>query len=429
MVVAALAVWNAGLAQPKTNSPMSSVGLGDLLEPDFVAASSMGGIGAVYHHAYVTNIVNPASLGYLKATSFEAALSGQWARMKKDDFSQDVWTGNLEYLSLSIPFINPINDILERRTSKLSGALNISISPFSQVGYIVSASGDIDSLGNVLNTFQGKGGTNRLNIGTGWKYKQIAVGANLGYLFGAMEYQSETIFDDLINRYDHLARTNYTFKGLLYDLGVMYDIPLKNSKRNARRLITLGAHFNGTTSFSGKEDVLSMVVNQLYQTTDTATYILNGQVDGTLPGQFGFGVMIEETNKYSLGVTYTMSSWSKYKNPARPDVLKDTWKVAFGGSFTPEFNSITSYMSRVEYRAGVFYQKDPRVFSGTQASEYGASIGFGFPFVQQRFFSFIDLSLEYGWRGVADGLNENYIRFKVGLNLNDTQWFIKRRFN
>ncbi len=429
MVVGALVVWNAGLAQPKTNSPMSSVGLGDLREPDFVAASSMGGIGAVYHHSYVTNIVNPASLGYLKATSFEIALSGQWARMKKQDFSQDVWTGNLEYLSLSIPFINPINDILERRTSQLSGALNISISPFSQVGYLVSSSGPIDSLGNVLSTFQGKGGTNRLNIGTGWKYKQLAFGVNIGYLFGAMEYQSETILDDLINRYDHLARTNYTFKGFLYDLGVMYDVALKNSKRNARRLITFGAHFNGTTSFSGKEDVLNMVVNQLYQASDTAIYILDGQVDGTLPGQIGLGVMIVESNKYSIGVTYTLSSWSKYKNSARPDVLKDTWKVALGGSFTPEFNSITSYMSRVEYRAGVFYQKDPRVFSGTQASEYGASIGFGFPFVQQRFFSFIDISLEYGWRGVSDGLNENYLRFKVGLNLNDTQWFIKRRFN
>lgn len=429
MLVAALAVWDAGIAQPKTNSPMSSIGLGDVITPNFVATSSMGGIGAVFHHPYITNIVNPASLGYLKATSLEIGFNGKWARIKKEDFQQDVWSGNMEYLSLSIPFINPINDILERRSTELSGALNFSIAPYSQVGYLVKSDGDIDTLGNVLNNFVGQGGTNRLNLGTGWKYKHMAFGANIGYLFGAMEYQSETIFDDLINRYDHLTRTNYTFRGFLYDLGVMYDISLKPSSRKARRTITLGAHFNGTTPFSGKEDYLNMVVNPLYQTSDTAAYILDGDVDGTLPGQIGFGAMYVVDKKFSGGVTFTHSSWGKYSNTARPDELKNTWKVALGASFTPEFNSITSYLSRVEYRGGLFYKKDPRVFSGTQASEYGASLGVGFPFVQQRYFSFLDLSFEYGWRGVADGLKENYLRFRVGLNLNDTQWFIKRKFN
>jgi tetrahydromethanopterin S-methyltransferase subunit F len=429
MLVVGLTVWNAGMAQPKTNSPMSSVGLGDILEPDFVAVSGMGRIGAVYHNPYVTNIVNPAALGYLQATSFDIAASGQWARLKKQDFSQDVWTGNLEYLSLSIPLINPINDILERRKSVLSGAINFSITPFSQVGYLVNSSGDIDSLGNVLSNFRGSGGTNRLNLGTGWKYKNIAVGANIGYLFGAMEYQTETVFDDLVNRYDHISRTNYTFRGFLYDLGIMYDLQLKASKNRAKRAITFGAHFNGTTSFTGKEDYLNMVVNQIYNTSDTAAYVLDGKVDGTLPGQFGIGVMYAQDRKFSAGVTFTYSTWGKYTNSARPDKLANTWKVALGGAYTPEYNSITSYMSRVEYRGGLFYQQDPRVFSGTQATEYGASIGFGFPFVQQRFFSFIDFSFEYGWRGVPDGLTENYLRFRVGLNLNDTQWFIKRKFN
>ncbi len=429
MLIAALAVWDAGMAQPKINSPMSRLGLGDIREPDFVAVSSMGGIGAVYHHAYVTNIVNPAALGYVKATALDMGLAGQWARLKKDDFKEDVWSGNLEYLSLTIPLINPINDILERRKSVLSGAINISLSPYSQVGYLVLSEGDVDTLGNVSSSFRGTGGTNRLNFGTGWKYKNIAFGANIGYLFGAMEYQSETVFEDLVNRYDHLARTEYTFRGFLYDLGVMYDLALNPSKQKNKRTVTFGAHFNGTTSFTGREDYLNMVVNPLYQTSDTAAYVLDGKVEGTLPGQIGFGVMLTESNKFNAGVTFTYTTWGKYENSARPDELDNTWKVAVGGGFTPEYNSITSYMSRVEYRAGAFYQKDPRVFDGTQASEYGASIGFGFPFVQQRYFSYIDISLEYGWRGVSDGLKENYLKFKVGLNLNDTQWFIKRRFN
>ena len=425
MVCIGTAVW----AQPKINSPFSRFGLGDIREPNFAPVNAMGGISAAYHHPYITNIANPASYGYLKATSFEFGVFAQYAELKKDDFQENVWSGNLDYLSLSIPLINPINNILERREGNLSGGLNISISPYSQVGYLVFSDGPIDSLGNVENLFRGVGGTNRLNVGTGWKYKNISAGINIGYLFGALEYQTITTFNDLENRYDHVSQNNFSLRGFLYDIGVMYDLKLKQSQRKNRRWLTVGAHFNTSTSFSGEDDFLNYVVNDVTNDSDTSAFLVDAPVNGKLPGEFGIGLHYEEENRIRAGVSLTATQWGQYENSARPEVLNDAWRLAAGASITPDITSITSYFERVEYRAGAFYGTDPRTLGGEQATDYGVSLGFGFPFIQQRLFSYLELTFEYGWRGVTDSLKENYLRFRLGLNLNDTQWFIKRRFN
>jgi hypothetical protein len=296
------------------------------------------------------------------------------------------------------------------------------------VGYLVLSEGEVDSIGDLQSLFRGTGGTNRLNLGTGWKYKGFALGVNLGYLFGALEYQTLTEFLDKDYAYNHIARNNYSIRGFMYDLGAMYQYKIPKSKRQNARNVTLGVHYNSSTSFTGDDDYLNMVENPITQHTDTAEYALGANVNGTLPGQFGIGVMIEEVNRYRAGITFSTVGWSKYENSARPEQLKDTWRVAAGWGFTPDAVSITSYLKRVEYRAGGFYQTDYRTLEGEQAFQYGFSLGFGFPFIQQRLFSYLDVSIEYGWRGVPDSLKENYLRLKLGVNLNDTKWFIKRRY-
>ena len=341
---------------------------------------------------------------------------------------ETLWSGNLQYLSLSIPVINPINQVLERKENELSGAINISLTPFSQVGYLIITEQDVDTIGAVTSLFRGTGGTNRLNLGTGWKYRNFAAGVNISYLFGALEYQVLTEFPEEAYRYDHIARNNYSLRGFMYDLGVMYEQPLSKSKRQNTRSLTIGMHYNSSTSFKGDVDYLNMVQNPISGHTDTAAYLVGEDFDGKLPGQFGVGIMLEEMNRLRAGVTFSKVSWSQYENPARPESLEDTWRVSAGIGYTPDAVSITSYLKRVEYRAGGFYKTDYRTLGGEQASEYGVSVGFGFPFVQQRLFSHLNVSLEYGWRGVADSIKENYLRLKLGVNLNDTQWFIKRRY-
>ena len=420
-----IALW----AQPKDNSPLSRFGLGDVWPDNFATVSSMGGIGSAYHHIYQGNISNPASYGWLEATAFETSLFAKTTTLKREGLSENVWSGNLEYFSLSIPMINPINELLERKDNEFSWGLNISLLPYSQVGYFVLSEDQVDSIGMVSREFLGQGSTNRFNVGNGWKYKNFAFGVNLSYLFGQNSYQTETIFNDLVNNFEHIDRDDISLRGFFWNMGAQYDIDLADSQRQNNRRLTLGVTYNPSTTFTTKSDHVNFVQNPFFNVTDTAEFSLNAQGDGTLPGRIGFGLRFEETTRFSVGIDYARTTWSDYVNDARPETMSDTWRLGLGGSYTPDFSSISSYFQRVEYRAGLFYETDPRSLSGEQVKQYGITAGMGMPFVFQRFFSFVNLGLEYGRRGTKDSLKENYLRFRLGFTLNDNQWFLKRRYN
>ena len=83
----------------------------------------------------------------------------------------------------------------------------------------------------------------------------------------------------------------------------------------------------------------------------------------------------------------------------------------------------------MEYRAGVFYQTDPRNLEGEQAYRFGITAGAGLPFVFLRSFSYLNIGLEIGRAGTMSTFKENYLRGRIGIVLNDNQWFVKRRYN
>jgi hypothetical protein len=417
------------IAQPVDNSPLSRIGFGEPQDIYFVSSSSQGGLGAAMKHLHQANIKNPASLGYLEATAFEVGFFAKRSALKRDPFESTVWSGNLDYLSLSFPVLNPINELLERRERDFGWGLNVSLTPFSRVGYAVSSEDVFDSIGVVNRYFQGSGGLYRFNVGNGWRYKDISVGLNVGYVFGNTTYSAETIFDDITGDYAHIARSSISYRSFVWSTGVQYDIRLKPSADNNKRFITLGAYFNDGSSFDTERDDISYVRNLAFNDADTAVYEIEQPGEGEFASEFGIGAVIQESNNWSAGIDYSQQGWNNYYNEARPEQLRDTWRLAGGVSYTPNFSSISSYFSRVEYRAGGFYQTDPRVLEGQQAYRYGFTVGAGLPFVFLRSFSYLNIGLEIGRAGTESALKENYLRGKIGLVLNDNQWFLKRRYN
>ena len=152
---------------PKDNSPYSRIGLGDLVNPNFVASGSMGGLGATFNDPYHANLVNPASLAYLKATAFEIGMSAQYASLSGNgDVETDVWSGGLHHISLSFPMRNPVNEVLDRKNPKTHWGMNISLMPYTTVGYNITGRNDItqDSTSTITN-FNGRGGTYKIQWG------------------------------------------------------------------------------------------------------------------------------------------------------------------------------------------------------------------------------------------------------------------------
>lgn len=416
-------------AQPVDNSPLSRIGVGELQDLYFVGSYAQGGLGAAYKHLHQVNLKNPASLAYLEATALETGFYAKRSALKRGPFSSTVWSGNLDYFSLSFPILNPINELLERRERDFGWGVNVSLTPFSRVGYIVTSEDVFDSIGVVSRSFQGTGGLYRFNVGNGWRYKDFSLGVNLGYVFGRTTYSTETSFIDVPGDYVHLTRSEISYRSFVWNTGLQYDIRLKPSSENNKRFITLGAYYNSKSSFDTEHDYVNYVRNIAYSDADTAIYEIDQPGTGQFASEFGIGAIIQESNAWSFGVDYSQQAWSEYRNDARPETLSDTWRLAGGLTYTPDFSSISSYFSRVEYRAGAFYQSDPRNLEGEQAYRYAVTVGAGLPFVFLRSFSYVNIGLEIGRAGTESALKENYLRGRIGIVLNDNQWFLKRRYN
>ncbi|MCD8176696.1 MAG: hypothetical protein LUE98_04445 [Tannerellaceae bacterium] len=85
-------------------------------------------------------------------------------------------------------------------------------------------------------------------------------------------------------------------------------------------------------------------------------------------------------------------------------------------------------MQRVRYRAGAHYSNSYLKIDDNSYNEYGVSVGFGLPLLDQR--SLVNLSFEYvkikpDARPLID---EQYFRFTVNYTFNE-HWFFKFKVN
>ncbi|MEL6923322.1 MAG: hypothetical protein AAFO94_04675, partial [Bacteroidota bacterium] len=295
---------------------------------------------------------------------------------------------------------------------------------------------------STLSQFQGRGGTYRILWGNTARYKGLSVGLNLGYLFGkTTNDRIVALVDgegrDLIDSYRSQLIDEISIGGLIVNAGLMYRYQFKKMEEGVLKPtgknIIIGAY--GNTS----NDINSNTSQEFFRyrngagfgaiPTDTIRNLSGIEGKVTLPAEFGIGVMIEQEFKYRLGLDFQAAKWSQYKNDAKPETLVDTWRLAFGGEYTPDYSSYNKAWKRVRYRAGFFYQQDPRVVN-EQLSSIGVTLGVGVPVVLERGqVSFIDLSLELGRFGSDSSIKETYARLTAGFSLNDNTWFYKRKFD
>jgi hypothetical protein len=427
--------WSTiSLAQPKDNSPFSQFGLGDYFESSMPSSHSMGGLGAVYHDFFEANLDNPASLGFLQYTSLQLGIFTKKSTFDRIGQKQNVWSGNLDHLSLNIPIINPLNEALERRETTFSWGTSVSLRPYSQVGYHVRLEDAIDSVGAVRRDFKGSGGLYQFTWGNGLKYKNLSAGINLSYLYGRQVFNEEITFLDLENSYRNIFTSSIAYKGLQYRLGFQYEHPLDLKKARANddnpsKLITAGLFFSGDASIDATSEILKLGYNSTLGEVDTALYVDGQMSDVMLPGNFGFGLMYRKAGKFRVGMDYQISNWSEYVNQARPDTLKDARRLAAGVAWIPDPNSVTSYFRRVEYRAGFYTKTDPRVIEEAQVKETAITFGATLPLILQRNIAWFQLGFDIGTRTGGDRLSDNFVRGKIGLVFNDNSWFIRRKYN
>lgn len=435
-----ISIFYLGLiAQPQDNSPYSRYGFGDIQNDQFIFSQGMGSLGASTLDPWHINLTNPASYSYLQATAFEVGMDATYRNLSSSTESSDIYKGNLNYIALGMPLINPINDALERVERTYDLGLVIALKPHSTVGYDILSTEEHPEVGTIQRNYVGEGGTYKLLSGLSGRYKDFSFGFNAGYLFGKISYNSLVYFEDLPSAYNNDFSESFSVKGFIYNLGATYTLTLNKSKLSPEtsllpNQLILGIYGNTATSFNTSGDVFygglltSVEVGSLNYDTLYIQEALAGK--GTLPAQIGAGISYQHGKKWMAGVNYEQTFWSQYKNEGKlkEDNLLDAFRISAGFDFVPNYQSYTNAFQRMHYRAGIYYRTDGRSENGNQFSEAALNLGLGVPFVFKRKTSNLDISLSFG-RSMGERLiSENFVKFGLGLTFNDQEWFIKRRY-
>lgn len=424
-------------AQLSTSSPYSRFGIGQMTSTNFSHLQYMGNLGASFKDAYLSNITNPASLASLRATAVDISIFSNFSTLNDGTNKNTSFNGNLEYISLAFPTKNPYNQLFEESSSDFSHGMAFTLMPHSIVGYDIISTSEVPNVGSVSEVSVGSGGTNKFIISNGVRYKKFSAGLNLGYVFGKIKYSQDVFFSELSNTYSIDYENNYSLSGFIWNLGLQYTLilnksALKTIKGAAPKTLNFGLTYGSNTSINTNSNEINLnaqVINN-FVFIDTVSVTENVAGKGTLPGEMNLGFHYSNGSKLTLGANYRMTFWDNYKNDASPnDELSNTSMLTFGGFYRPNYKSIDKYYQRVYYRFGFHYGNNPISIENKRVNDYGASLGFGLPFVFQKKLSHANIGFSYGKRGSGTAIEENIVRISFGFTFNDDEWFIKRKYN
>ena len=397
-------------------SPYSRYGYGLLNDHATSMQRAMGGVGYAMNSGRQINVMNPASYAAIDSLTFlfdiGMDMSLQWNR-EGSKYGRD-FGGGLDYITMQVPI------------TKYLGA-SAGLLPYSSVGYAFGGETD-----NGNETREGSGGLNQLYLGLSGKIvKGLTVGANISYLWGEMTNTAFGITDPgvtggttaPVGRYQHVIDV----KDWHVNFGVQYTINISrlNSLTFGATLSpgkdlhghTFGTVTHGTSSSSGIQ----------FSTPDTIGY---SRLDGnfTLPDTWGAGIAYKWNQRLLAEVDFTYQNWKDAKFKAiegwESTTFDNRWKVAAGIQYQP--NPRGSYLSRINYRIGGFYNHDYITIRGNNVRDYGVSAGFGFPV--PSFKTLVNLTFEYRHRQAHPDplVKEQYFNIAIGVNFNE-MWFWRNK--
>ena len=412
IVVVSIFMATFSWAQDNTSSPYSYYGLGEIKFKGTQDSRAMGGLNIVGDSIHL-NLINPASYSKLKLTTFAVGGTSNFNKLKTDSDNEKAQRTTLDYIAVGLPL----------------GKFGVSfgLTPFSAVGY---KNQDISAIDGEERTrlFSGEGTINRVFIGTSYSInKSLSVGFDFSYNFGKLNSQAVEFLSEPAIQLGNREKNSSNIKGISANIGLLYNTPIntktnlytsftfspesKLNSDNSRNIATIIYNINGAELVADEEDI---------DVNDTKLIV---------PTKFSFGAGIGNTKKWLVGTELTFSQNSKLVNRF-DDILdvdfENSTKISVGGYYIPKYDSFSSYLNRVVYRAGFRYENTGLIVNNESINDYGMNFGLGLPVGA----SSINLGFEFGKKGTTSNglIEENYFNLSVGLSLNDI-WFKKRKID
>jgi long-subunit fatty acid transport protein len=406
-------------AQTGISSPYSRFGIGQLQSKSVNSRlHGMGGIANAISTNRFVNPSNPASYSAFDSLSFlfDAGLNASRVVYKTTTQTEIGSNATLNYFSLGFPV-----------TKRWHSA--IGILPYSQVGYNVVIPYENAETGDYNKAFAGEGGLNQVFIGNSFYLnKNFSIGANITYVFGRYSSTALVYFPDSSLYANTMAAVRTLANDFIFDYGLMYKKDLGNNY-----MLTLGAIYSQKINLDVKRDYLVKSVfggvdGNIEYVLDTVVYTPSAKGSLVIPPSAGIGAVIEKKDSWLIGFDANWQNWKNFTAFGVNDSLIDSWNIALGGEYTPNFTSISGYWKRVTYRSGFRYEQTYLKLNGQPINEFGISFGLGLPL--PRTLTTIDLSVEFGKTGTTahNLIQENFINFTRGVSLYE-RWFVNRKYD
>lgn len=406
----------SGYAQNNnTTSPFSRYGIGDLNHYGYGRSAAMGGASLGSRNGLQINSANPASYNDLDSLTFlfEFGLDGTFSKYKSTIGTQNVKDINFRYFSLNFP------------VTRWLGA-GMGVQPFSDMGYEINFTENIDGIGKVGHSYDGTGSTSKAYFGAAISpFKNLSVGANLNYIFGRLNQNTSVSFEN--PDYFYLSKTEGTrLRDFTLTYGLQYGLKLKKDES-----LTLGVTFEKKTELTVLHRIYSFktVTVGTSTLTDTLQFVNEGKDHIVLPSTFGVGLSYHKFNKLELNADYYYAGWGQSTFfGVKNDLITDLSRISAGVEYIPDAFSIRSKLKRVKYRAGIHQENSYLKLNNQQIKEVGVSFGVGIPFPKSN--STANLAVEFGQKGTTANnlVRQDYMKVSLYLNLFD-YWFMKRKFD
>ena len=398
-------------AQLSTSSPYSRFGLGELQNNILPEFSAIGGATTALGHSKSINHNNPATYTSFSPNSFLFSTGGWYQNTQiKNQLNQQI-TNNSGFSHLLLGFP------LARNFAASTGLV-----PFSGTGYEINTR---DTLYNADLNYFGDGGLSKIYFGGAYELiNGLSIGANASYLFGGLNRRKQLVFDDnsFINS---RSNSKINLKGYYYEIGILFE-----KMFNQHDKFSIGITANNNTSIRAKKTELAESFSFSGLIEIPKDTFLNSTEWGEikLPKSISLGVLYNKDKQWLYVADYSIQNWNDYTMFNESDNLSNSMEICAGMQYTPEYNSITKYYKRIDYRFGVSYRNTPLQFDDNQLKEISISFGFGIPVKKSR--TKYDFSCILGKRGTTDDnlLEEQFVRIGLGVSY-DGIWFIKRKYD
>jgi len=385
-------------AQHSTSSPYSTIGIGEIDSKIYSLNSGMANSGIGTYIPGFLNNTNPAALAVDSlAFVFDVSLSGNFSKYSSSGIEENATNANVRKVAFGV-----------RTFHKLT--ISAGILPYSNVQYKIQTTKDIEG-GNYeryLIYHEGSGGLSKVYLAGSYKlFPNFLVGVNASYLFGRIN-ATETLSNLSIQTATEVDK-------ILFDFGLIYKKELNSSTTISTGLVY---------GYQSKIKMRNYKTISSVGTTDTKTSTYT-----SLPQNIGAGFSIKNTKGHSyriFSIDYKFHNWANIKSPDQRMRYADNHRINAGIGYVPNIRTPKTYLQRIQYQLGAYYEKSNMVINGSRLSEMGATAGAILPL--RNSYTQIFLSADYGRRSGIGLIREDYFRINFGVSLNQT-WFMKWEYH